>query len=382
MIELEALTVNGKDSPPHLDPAILAILREATIDLKKFIPKPPIALAIRQGLEESPTCTFGNFSLVTGKAKSRKTFLNSMLTAAALSGSDICDTFRSYLPVEKKGVLYFDTEQGAYHAQQAVRRAVKLSGQEDPQTFKAIRIKKYKADIRRNVVRAALELNKKGLGIVVLDGIADLIKSVNDEAESSELVDELMAWCENYDCHFACVIHENKGNSNTVRGHLGTILVNKAETVFRVEKVANNQEVSIVHAEATRDKPFKPFAIGFDEETKLPAVMHDFDVSSATKTVRKGKQQESKKGINQFTPSEHIEYLKEIFTYSEKQNGTDLKKNILDQYPNIGKEEVRLHAIKYLLTEGWILTNKANGVSNTDIRYWPSEKLKKELSIF
>ena len=48
-----------------------------------------------------------------------------------------------------------------------------------------------------------------------------------------------MRWSSYYELHIHTVLHLNKGDDNT-RGHIGSELNNKAETVLLVEKDKSN----------------------------------------------------------------------------------------------------------------------------------------------
>ena len=65
-------------------------------------------------LEKQRLFTLGNFSAITGKGKSKKTFLASMMVASAANNGVVQDKFFSSFPESKKAVLHFDTEQGNY----------------------------------------------------------------------------------------------------------------------------------------------------------------------------------------------------------------------------------------------------------------------------
>ena len=80
-----------------------------------------------------------------------------------------------------------------------------------------------------------------------------------------ELINKLMQWSSFYDLHIHCVLHLNKGDDN-VRGHIGTELNNKAETVLVISKSSNHPEVSEVRSMHIRDKDFMPFAFQISED--------------------------------------------------------------------------------------------------------------------
>ena len=61
-----------------------------------------------------------------------------------------------------------------------------------------------------------------------------MITSINDEGESTTMSSSLLRWTEEYNIHIIVVLHENPG-SDKARGHIGTELTNKAETVIALE---------------------------------------------------------------------------------------------------------------------------------------------------
>ena len=73
-----------------------------------------------------------------------------------------------------------------------------------------------------------------GAGLVVIDGIADLVSDVNNLDESSMVIQKLMKWTEELDCHIITVIHSNYGSEKPT-GHLGSYLEKKAETQIQLE---------------------------------------------------------------------------------------------------------------------------------------------------
>ncbi|MCU9931164.1 mobilization protein, partial [Escherichia coli] len=73
------------------------------------------------------------------------------------------------------------------------------------------------------------------------------------------IVSKLMKWSEEKNILIVTVLHQNKGDNNA-RGHIGTELNNKAETVLSVSKSSDNEMVSIVQAEMCRNLEPESFA--------------------------------------------------------------------------------------------------------------------------
>lgn len=179
--------------------------------------------------------TIGNFSASTGKPKSKKTFNVSAIVASALSGKEILK-YKAELPSCKNRILYIDTEQSKCHCHKVLHRILKLAGLPTDQendninSWFCVNTLPTKGDI----IRWALH-EEQNIGLVIIDGIRDLIHDINSPSESLDIINELMRWSSYYELHIHTVLHLNKGDDNT-RGHIGTELNNKAETILQISK--------------------------------------------------------------------------------------------------------------------------------------------------
>ena len=104
---------------------------------------------------------------------------------------------------------------------------------------------------------------------------------INSTSESVEVINKMMEWSSKYDLHIHCVLHLNKGDNN-VRGHIGTEMSNKAETVLVITKSAENPVISEVHAPHIREKEFKPFAFSVDDEG-LPVMVDNYSFDGSVR---------------------------------------------------------------------------------------------------
>ncbi len=102
------------------------------------------------------------------------------------------------------------------------------------------------------------------MGLVVIDGIRDLMLDINNSTEATKLVGDLMQWTSEQNIHIQTVLHLNKGDDNA-RGHIGTELNNKAETVLQITKDNTLPDRSIVAPAVIRSKPFNKFAFRLKE---------------------------------------------------------------------------------------------------------------------
>jgi hypothetical protein len=90
-----------------------------------------------------------------------------------------------------------------------------------------------------------------GIQMVVIDGIADLVRCANDEAESVGVIDELYRLAGIYKTCIVCVLHFIP-NGMKLRGHLGSELQRKAAAILSIEKDKKPQ-ISVVKALKVRD---------------------------------------------------------------------------------------------------------------------------------
>ena len=74
--------------------------------------------------------------------------------------------------------------------------------------------------------------------------------------------------------HIHTILHQNK-NDEHARGHIGTELNNKAESIMQVEVNKEDKSISIVEAVHIRDKEFEPFAFRINEEA-LPELVESY----------------------------------------------------------------------------------------------------------
>ena len=225
--------------------------------------------------------TLGNFSASTGKAKSKKTFNVSAILAAALTNGEILRYIAEF-PDDKRTILYFDTEQSPHHCQRVMKRALQLAGlplDNHPTNLIFSQLRALTPEIRLELIDNAIA-NTPNVGLVIIDGIRDLMFDINNAIESSRLIGKLMEWTDKYQIHIHTVLHLNKSDDN-VRGHVGTELNNKAETVLQVCKSSTDSEVTEVSASCIRSMDFPPFAF-IVNEAGLPEIATNYTVSKQT----------------------------------------------------------------------------------------------------
>lgn len=250
------------------------MLTESFVDLDIPVDKPPVVMRVRTNYtsynDDSRVFTLGNFSAITGKSKSKKTFLSSMLLAAASGNTIIQNKFVPTFPENKRAVLLFDTEQSRYDAYKTAIRIPDMLGY-SCENFGAFDLREYDPMERCNIIEYALKKYKDYLGYVVIDGIADLAKAINDEEEATRVVGLLMRWTKQYNCHISVIIHQNK-NDSYATGHLGSSIIKKSECVISVEKDTSEPNKSNVRCDLIRGAmDFMGFSF-FIEDNGMPKV--------------------------------------------------------------------------------------------------------------
>lgn len=241
------------------------LLASSRINPSEDIKEPPAAISIRSEEGQIPSFTLGNFSMVIGKAKSKKTFLVGVLAAAAVKGEEIISFAYGMLPENKRKVLYFDTEQAKYHAVRSIKRIADLTGIGNPENLVAYGLRKYDPDLRLKLIEAAI-YSEDNVGLVIIDGGRDLLSmGINDEKSATTVTTYFLRWTEERGLHIIVVLHQNKNDLNA-RGHFGTECINKAETTISVTESTVDRSVSVVHCEYCRDVPFSDFAFRINSE--------------------------------------------------------------------------------------------------------------------
>ena len=236
------------------------------IDASTSIPE-PIPVISRYG---SIIASEGNISAVVGAAKSKKTFLCTALVGAMLRPSG---TAEFGITPSQSLVLWVDTEQSASHTQRVIKRIHRMAKVPEDKPYDklvTLTLREVEPKERFSILKDAIAYYKPRL--VIIDGISDLMYNSNCIEESDAVVGELMTLSTEYSCHIMSVLHTNP-NSDKARGHIGSTLQRKVETMIYVRKVG---ERSVVEPQYCRNEEFAPFAFhiteeGMPEECEMPS---------------------------------------------------------------------------------------------------------------
>ena len=231
----------------------MAILKPCEIDFSQ----PPLQSQTVISINDVPLGTQGNLMGLTGGEGTGKSNYVGSLIAGTLHQDGQIDTLGTHiLPnIEGKAVLLYDTEQSENQLYKNISGILKRSGRENmPEYFKAYCLAGMSRKERLQAILQSMDkfyYQFSGIHMVVIDGIADLIRCANDEGESVALIDELYRMAGIYKTCIVGVLHFTP-NGLKLRGHLGSELQRKAAAILSIEKDEDPQ-ISVVKALKVRD---------------------------------------------------------------------------------------------------------------------------------
>lgn len=202
----------------------------------------------------------GDLAAVKAKQKSGKTMFCCLL-AASLFGSE---TFGFKSLADSPKVLFFDTEQAEADAAKVARRVkdvlgMSAKGLNDVFAVYALRSTDTPGD---RLAFITSEVRKEKPCLAFIDGVVDVCPDFNDNVESLKTIRALMRLASECGCAVVCILHTNKGkDDDNMRGHLGTMLAQKAAEVWEVAKDA---PVFTATQTDTRHRPVSPIRFAVD----------------------------------------------------------------------------------------------------------------------
>lgn len=261
-IEAAAKVINSSQSTKISEEKIKSLLdRLSSIEITN-VPdeqEPPSLFNIN-GVEVLPKDAVG---IIAAQKKSGKSNFAGLLMAASASPNHqvLNGAIRSNEGTLK--ILNIDTEQPLRDARRTLRRIMKTAGydygeQWNTHDIVSLSVKDIEEADRIYIIELAVKKYKPQL--VFVDGIADLIGSINDEKEAKEV----MAWmdylsCE-YDCAVVGMLHLNF-NSGKIGGWAGTQANKKFTDSFILKKDRSNGFFTVEHEGRGESAPNLRFKI-------------------------------------------------------------------------------------------------------------------------
>ena len=193
----------------------------------------------------------GGIMMISAKAKGGKTGCLGALVAGAIrrAGDENVDCLGFYVapcPFGKR-VIHIDTEQSEEDHEDGVYSIVERAnyGDDHPEhlhTYDFTSIHDRFLALEQRLFNPKLP----PVHMIFVDGIADMVGSVNDEDTAVSVCEKIIEWCKQLDCGMVVVLHENQkglGGAGVTRGWLGSQLERKAYSHISISY--NNDEYVI-----------------------------------------------------------------------------------------------------------------------------------------
>lgn len=236
----------------------MSALKSCEVD---FNNPPPVAQMV-VSVNDVPLGTQGNILCITGGEGTGKSNYVTALIAGAIGQSDnnkdkVMDTLGVSVceNSKRKAILFYDTEQSEVQTYKNITNLLRCCGRETmPEYLKVYCLTGMSRKERLQAIIQSMDkfhYQFRGIHMVVIDGIADLIKGANDETESIAVVEELYRLTGIYNTCIVTILHFIPSGLK-LRGHLGSELQRRVAAILLIEK-DTDPSVSVVKALKVRD---------------------------------------------------------------------------------------------------------------------------------
>ena len=331
-----------------------ALLEKSMLRSDQEFSDPPVCIRITGEYGDQIFATLGNFSLLLAPPKVGKTTAAILPVVALLRHESFLNCIPA-MPSEKNSVFWIDTEQGKHEGIKVLKTISKLTtGQEttQPTNFHYFSFRQHGNATKLELTEYLIE-NSKNLGFVVIDGIRDFVSSINNEIEATTIAEKLLKWTEVKNIHILAILHQNKGDGNA-RGHLGTELINKAETVARIKREEQGgTRLTVIEPDLSRHREFEKFAFTIDINGNFETI-----------EVSEGYQPQTPKA-HELTHYQIEDAIKLTFSKEPKLTYSKLVISLKDSLKNIGIEfgdNKTKDLIKHLQATKYIDHNKVTKI--------------------
>lgn len=250
------------------------LLRPYLLDPRDDYPEPYSMLEFN-GV---PFSKVGGLAAISGQKKNGKSFVLTQLMAAILgNGSERVQTYLPGLTVPERtieyighepSVLYIDTEMEKLNTAKVLRRVHWLCGWEmrmPNERFNVLRLTNMPKDSNKqayvqrfDMIRLAIDLIRPD--VMFVDGLRDLLASINDEESITNTLDYFSGVAEESKMSIWMALHQNPNRKNDedglkMRGWAGTELGNKvSDTLVSIKTKTANGVTFTVKQQDARDK--------------------------------------------------------------------------------------------------------------------------------
>ena len=316
---------NESNNIPQLaDPETLAWerLRPYLLDPREDYPEPYHMLEYN-GV---PFSKVGGLAAISGQKKNGKSFVLTQLMAAILGngsertqlylpGLTVPERTIEYLGHEPK-VLYVDTEMEKLSSAKVMRRVHWLCGWDmkyPNDRFAVLWLKNMPKDSdkrahiqRYDLIRLAIDVIHPD--VMFIDGLRDLLSSINDEEQGTQILDYLGGAAEDRNMSIWCALHQNPARKNDdddakMRGWIGTELGNKvSDTLVSIKTKTANGVTFTVKQQDARDKDLEDWRFEITDDAGnlgIPKIIGSGSAATVKKEVQPDSPQDILKWINE-----------------------------------------------------------------------------------
>ena len=320
-----------------------------------------------------PFATIGGLGAISGQKKNGKTFVLAQLMAAILGNGN--ERTQQYLPglqvpertIEYLGhepkVLYIDTEMEKLNSAKVLRRVHWLCDWDmkmPNERFNVLWLKNMPKDSDTKPYKRRYQLIKMAIevvhpDVVFIDGLRDLLASINDEEAGTQILDELASLAEERRMCIWCALHQNPSRKNDdddmkMRGWIGTELGNKvSDTLISIKSKTANGVTFTVKQQDARSKDLDDWKFEITDDAGNLGVPRI--TNSGYNLPSKSKEQEGDK------PEDILRWIQEADgLYEWPMSGADVKKFVFGEIGgqrNHGIQDIDLRIARNLgyLTE-------------------------------
>ncbi|MCE8165866.1 bifunctional DNA primase/helicase [Porphyromonas gingivalis] len=325
----------------------MMMLRSCEIDYDN----PPDASKAIVSVKGVPLGTQDNLLCITGgEGTGKSNYISAILSGAlGIERLNPEQTLGLEITANPKGlaVLHYDTEQSEAQLYKNLGKTLRRASLSTvPEFYHSLYLASFSRKDRLKLIRESMDLfhhKHGGIHLVVIDGIADLIRSANDESESIAIVDDLYRLAGVYNTCIVCVLHFVP-NGIKLRGHIGSELQRKAAGILSIEK-DDNPEYSVVKALKVRD----------GSPLDVPMILFGWDKDLDMHVYRGEKSKEEKEKRK---TDELIAVVREAFKHSHRLSYQELCEVLMREMEI--KERTAKKYIAYM-REQEILTQDTSG---------------------
>jgi uridine kinase len=175
-----------------------------------------------------------NFITITGPPKAGKSRFLSAIISSGLTQKELF-TMNLRLTRDNYKILHIDTEQSEYDYYKMLQQVKNMARiTRFPEHFESWNMREYDAITIIQCLEWLVEKTNH-LGVIIIDGILDLLNSYNDETESKLLINCLKRWTKMGNCLIICILHTGKTTGTTV-GHFGAMADRASQSVIEVKR--------------------------------------------------------------------------------------------------------------------------------------------------